>query len=530
MSAERKLTVVLAGDATSLNRTLDTTKGKVGSFGSKVSGLSTTAKVAFAGVGAAVVKFGGDSIGQFVEAQTAQSKLQDAFAKFPQLAGGNISALRDLNTQLALKTRFDDDATASGQAVLAQFGLTQDQLTSITPLLQDYAAKTGKDLPTAARDLGKAVLGQSRALKGIGINFKDTGDKAGNLEELMGGLNDKVGGFATKEGATAAGKAAILKNQFGELEEKVGGALVPVLSKLADIIITRVIPTAERFGAWIANNKPALIALGVLIGGTIVAAIAAFVAGLSTVALIAAGVVAGVAALTAGVVWAYQNWGFFRTAVDAVASFLTTKLWPALKTVASFITGTVIPIVMRVIGVYAAFYAKVAEVAVGVVKKVVEIGAGIARFVSDAKAKFDGIVSFIAGLPGRIASAASGMFDGIKNAFRSAVNWIIDKWNGLSFGVDKGPIHFHLDTPNIPRLASGGIVTRPTLALIGEAGPEAVVPLGRGGMGGGTSVTLDLRGAIITSDIQFERIVRRALQDSVRREGKIPGTNIVRAS
>lgn len=41
-------------------------------------------------------------------------------------------------------------------------------------------------------------------------------------------------------------------------------------------------------------------------------------------------------------------------------------------------------------------------------------------------------------------------------------------------------------TGNIPGLAEGGIVRRPTLALIGEAGPEAVVPLGRsfGGAGG----------------------------------------------
>ena len=37
----------------------------------------------------------------------------------------------------------------------------------------------------------------------------------------------------------------------------------------------------------------------------------------------------------------------------------------------------------------------------------------------------------------------------------------------------------------IPALAEGGIVTRPTLALIGEAGPEAVVPLSRMGQGGG---------------------------------------------
>jgi hypothetical protein len=32
-------------------------------------------------------------------------------------------------------------------------------------------------------------------------------------------------------------------------------------------------------------------------------------------------------------------------------------------------------------------------------------------------------------------------------------------------------------------MATGGIVTRPTQALIGEAGPEAVIPLSHGGIG-----------------------------------------------
>jgi hypothetical protein len=41
-------------------------------------------------------------------------------------------------------------------------------------------------------------------------------------------------------------------------------------------------------------------------------------------------------------------------------------------------------------------------------------------------------------------------------------------------------------------MAEGGIVTRPTLALIGEAGPEAVVPLGK--MGGG--ITININGPI----------------------------------
>jgi hypothetical protein len=42
----------------------------------------------------------------------------------------------------------------------------------------------------------------------------------------------------------------------------------------------------------------------------------------------------------------------------------------------------------------------------------------------------------------------------------------------------------------IPKMAEGGIVQRPTLALIGEAGPEAVVPLGGGG-GLGNQITVN---------------------------------------
>ena len=48
----------------------------------------------------------------------------------------------------------------------------------------------------------------------------------------------------------------------------------------------------------------------------------------------------------------------------------------------------------------------------------------------------------------------------------------------------------NINAPNIPRMAEGGIVTSPTLAMIGENGPEAVVPLGKGGgMGSDVYVT-----------------------------------------
>jgi len=51
----------------------------------------------------------------------------------------------------------------------------------------------------------------------------------------------------------------------------------------------------------------------------------------------------------------------------------------------------------------------------------------------------------------------------------------------------------------IPKMADGGIVNRPTLALIGEAGPEAVVPLSKmGGVGGG-DININVNGGMSTS-------------------------------
>jgi hypothetical protein len=68
---------------------------------------------------------------------------------------------------------------------------------------------------------------------------------------------------------------------------------------------------------------------------------------------------------------------------------------------------------------------------------------------------------------------------------------------------------------DFPALAAGGIVKTPTLALLGERGPEAVVPLGRGGMGG---ITINILGPTYGFD-DFEERVSEAISDGVRRGG-----------
>ena len=125
----------------------------------------------------------------------------------------------------------------------------------------------------------------------------------------------------------------------------------------------------------------------------------------------------------------------------------------------------------------------------------------IKDFISTA---FGDIIDFVAGVPEKLGRAAKGMFDGIKNAFKEAINFIIRAWNGLEFripGFSIGPIGydgFTLGVPDIPLLADGGIVNRATLAVIGEAGPEAVVPLDRatGGLPGGPTYNITVQAGV----------------------------------
>lgn len=66
----------------------------------------------------------------------------------------------------------------------------------------------------------------------------------------------------------------------------------------------------------------------------------------------------------------------------------------------------------------------------------------------------------------------------------------------------------------IPMMAEGGIVTSPTLAMIGEAGPEAVIPLSRLGQTGG-GVTINVHGG-------DPNAVVAALRTYMRQNGSVP--------
>ena len=491
------------------------------------------ANIAMAAVAVGAVEFAKKSVEAYSEHEDAQTKLAYAFQQFPALADTNVSSLNALNEELQKKTGYDRDATSAAEASLAQYGLTGAQITQLTPLIQDYAAKTGTDMATAADQVGKAMLGQGRALKGVGIDFTDTGSVAGNFQETVAGLTDKVGGFADTMGGTAAGKTKILGEQWKDLEATAGEKLLPALTKLTDAGI--------KLTDWMGGHQSETVALAAGIGtlGTVLAvaanwtsilAIKTGLLGIATSAwsvitkIATAGqwlwnaaeaagmlpitlIVAGIALLVAGFLYLWNNNEGFRKFVIS----MWAGIQAVFKAVVDWVVNVMVPFLV-------AAFNNIAKVVGTVVAWITnawnEYWRGmslIAGWIGDAVGR---IVGFFTNMPGQISRAASGMWDGIVTAFKSAINTLIRLWNGFHLTIGGGTFagvaipSMTLTPPQVPYLASGGSIAQGGAAVVGERGAELVTLQG-GSHVTGSGATVSLSDATLTALAQLvgDRIV-----------------------
>jgi hypothetical protein len=144
------------------------------------------------------------------------------------------------------------------------------------------------------------------------------------------------------------------------------------------------------------------------------------------------------------------------------------------------------------------------------------IAAGVALLVAALVVAYNKFEWFRTGV-NAIINGILGAFESVVNGAIMMVNGIIRAYNAIPIAPDIKTIQ-HVNLPslggaatqvagrmNLPRMAEGGIVSSPTLALIGEAGPEAVVPLDRMQSGGG--ITINVTGGLATSAEIGESVV-----------------------
>ena len=95
--------------------------------------------------------------------------------------------------------------------------------------------------------------------------------------------------------------------------------------------------------------------------------------------------------------------------------------------------------------------------------------------------KISWAVSKVKGVLKSLKTGFSGFFVNIASSIKAPINWIIDRINNMIWTMNKWRIPKilpnGLNIGSIPRLAKGGVVSSPTLSMVGEAGREAVLPL-----------------------------------------------------
>ena len=563
MAKTAKIDVALSANAKDFKKELAKAEKATGKFSKGASKAFSGLKMA--GIGVAV------GLGAaFMKAGLDFEAMENILIKG---TGASGKALEDLKTQATdvLRTVPETAEVVAGAIadVNTFFGATGDGLEATTGLFLDFARVTDMDV-------GDAIARLDAQMTQFGIPLEETDELLGDLVRIAqatGAPMDTLLNQMEKFGpifATAAFSGEETAAMFGMLEQagvdvaKLGPSLEKFFGDVAEAggdprqafedMVAQIASAetetealalaADAFGtagarmtSAIRNGNLELDTFGGLMGdGTgLVDAQAAATETLSDKFAILKNDLmsrlgpAAVATMEAMMV-----------AIDAVVVAVEATV-AAIQDFAGWFDENLMPIIRPIINTLVRWFDYMGDQIQNVVDLVV------ALFQGDFAAAFDALkdiattavdfmVDTFKALPGLLFRAA---VDGLslltnlgKQFGKAMINGLIEMWNKADITVPrfdvpdwipgvggKGFGGFDL-LPDIPTLAAGGIVTGPTLALLGEAGSEAIIPLDHAGGGriGGAPMTVNV---YLPVGSDGDAVVR-ALQEYEARNGPVP--------
>jgi hypothetical protein len=512
------ISVLISGDASPLNKSVNEATSTLDKFGEKfTTGLKAVAAAGAAAVAGAAVAFGAFAKGG-IEAAIATEAAQARLATLLRNTGmATEEQIKGLNAQAAALGKVGV-ATGSNitvlQSQLATFDLSADAIQKLTPAIVDYviaekgAAATADDFQAAANGLAQALQGNFGALSRVGFVLDDTtkemianGTEAERAAALVDVLSSTYDGFNEKALQTTQGGLQALKNQFADVQEQVGAALLPSLVMVGQALADRLLPAFERFGAWFEENEAEIRAFVGLVLDRLLWGFNRMVEVI--------GVLAPHLRSLAGVLTDNMDEG--RKVLQRLADIVRTYILPTLQAV-------FIPVLQ---GLRTAFVF-IRDAVLENSDKFAEFGmklVPLATFIRDTLAPLVGGVLRIAfEVLGKSISVAIGFFASLLGI----IGRVIDKVVELSRRIAESPLGAGIGrvVDAIVGRQFGGQVTAGTPYLVGEAGPELFIPSRSGqiaasGFGGGINITVN--GALDAEGTA--RQVLRVLQDAERRTG-----------
>jgi phage-related protein len=422
--------------------------------GKAFDGLAKAGRKLALGVGAVgvgVVALGKDLVAAGEEAATSNARI-DQIAESMELFGDETKVAKQ--AQATLLT-FSEIAETAGEV-----GSSFDRATQAAI---DLAAAGFGTAETNAVQLGKALndpITGLTALTRSGVTFTEQQKEliaslveSGNTLEaqdmILEAIEQQVGGTAEAT-ANASDKMRVA---FSQLQERLGEKLLPVFERFANFIIDDLVPALERAYNW---------------------AIPRFQAA----------------------------WESISSTLGPIISRLRDELTPVVQRIVTFMKeNTAVVKTFLAVLAGAAVIAMIAALAAAIVSlanPVVLAVAGIAALAAGFKYAYDNSEEF-RGVVQRLASDAVTLYNAIKSVYNMYVklrDTLKSAPGGKSvFGALSdafSPSRLLTGGVGIPFMADGGIVTGPTTAVIGEAGPEAVIPLDRLGSVGGANITINM--------------------------------------
>lgn len=196
--------------------------------------LGGIGKLAAVGFAAAVGAAAG-AVAAYKESEAATNALNQSLIQQGVYSKDLKEKYAAMGAELQRKTKFDDDAATSAQAVLQGY-LKELQITpQLMKATADLATAKGIDLASAATLVGKSIGTSTNALGREGIELDKNATSSQKLALVTEALNGKFGGQA-EAAAQGLGSLDQMKNALGNLAEAAGGRLAPMVTLVAQAI------------------------------------------------------------------------------------------------------------------------------------------------------------------------------------------------------------------------------------------------------------------------------------------------------
>lgn len=365
-----------------------------------------------------------------------------------QRASQNIAnAMRSLEKPTSVMTKEFKDVGINAQDVqkhLAQQGLG-GTMQWLSGLAKENAARLGQTYPAALGNLMGTAAGLNVALMTTGENAGDTQKAIAGIAKASADAHGNVDGFS-KVQATLAFKMDQAKEAIHNTGIAIGTALLPLVTKLLGEVNKILVPVTQ----WIEKHQKLV---GLIL--TSVGAMAAAAGAIKVVSLAMAGlnavmamfdaeadaspiglIVIALAALVAGLIYAYTHCKTFRDIVNAVFhDVATVALWLWHQIFQPAWNG-----IVAVVKAAWAFIAAYVKTAIDTVKGVIKVGMDLihgnwSQAWADVKSTFSQVWSDL----GRLASSGIGLVkSAIFSALGGAGGWLVKAGQNIISGLISG--------------------------------------------------------------------------------------------